>query len=127
MTQAISETDRRRKVQAAYNAAHGITPTTIQKVIQEAMSGPVAADYFEVPLAAEGGGVYHGQELVEVIEGLRKKMMAAAEQLDFEEAATLRDQIRFLKDRDLGLNPMLPALAEPGRPAPRKRSGGRRR
>ena len=53
-------------------------------------------------------------------------MMAAAEELNFEEAARLRDQIRVLKDRDLGLNPMLP-LSESNRPTPRKRMGGRRR
>jgi excinuclease ABC subunit B len=127
MTQAISETDRRRKVQAAFNAEHGITPKTIQKVIQEQLAGPVGADYFDVALAAEGGGVYHGEELAEMVDGLRKKMTDAAEQLDFEEAARLRDQIRALKDRDLGLNPMLPPLADSNRPPPRKRAGGRRR
>jgi excinuclease ABC subunit B len=123
MKQAISETDRRRKVQAAFNVEHGITPKTIQKVIQETMSGPVAADYFDVPLGAEGDGVYHGAELEEVVEGVRKKMMAAAEALDFEEAARLRDQIRGLRDRDLGINPML----APTKPPPRRRMGGRRR
>ena len=60
-------------MQAAYNEEHGITPKTIQKVIQETMSGPVAADYFEVPLAAEGGGVYHGAELAGMVEELRRR------------------------------------------------------
>ncbi len=127
MKQAISETDRRRKVQAAFNAEHGITPKTIQKVIQEALNGPVAADYFDVPLAAEGGGVYHGEELAAMVEELRRKMTEAAELLDFEEAARLRDQIRTLKDRDLGINPMLPPQSEAKRPTPRRRAGGRRR
>ncbi|MHB8419029.1 MAG: excinuclease ABC subunit UvrB [Myxococcales bacterium] len=118
MRRAISETERRRQTQAAYNAAHGITPKTIQKSIQEALVGPAAADYVDLPLAAEGAEAYHGEELERIVSELRRKMTGAAERLDFEEAAVLRDQIRVLEQRDLGLD---------ARPPPAPRTGSKRR
>ncbi|MHB1845592.1 MAG: excinuclease ABC subunit UvrB [Deltaproteobacteria bacterium] len=122
MQAAIEETDRRRRVQRGHNEANGITPTTIQAQIHEGLSGPAAADYLDVALAAEGLGSYHGAALAEKVRELRAQMLAAAERLDFEEAAQLRDQIRFLEDRDLGLSPLLP----PTTGQTRKRSVGKR-
>ncbi len=129
MRRALAETERRRRVQAEYNRAHGITPRSIQKGILEATAlwGPAMADYVEVPLAAEAGEAFHGEALEKAIEGLRKKMLAAAELLDFEEAARLRDQIQLLRDRDLGLTRALPHPAAVPTGVQKRRAPRRRR
>ena len=119
MRRALDETDRRRQVQRDHNTAHGITPVSIQKRVQDSISAAVE----ELPLAAEGEADYHdGAALEKRATALRKAMLAAAERLDFEEAAKLRDQLRALRERDLGL----PVAAAPEAPS-RARKGGRRR
>ena len=101
MARAIEETNRRREIQQAYNLEHGITPRTIEKSI----ANPWAeADYYEVPVVAEGSEEYVSPaELARQITRLREQMRAAAKNLDFEEAAELRDRIRALQARELEL------------------------
>ncbi len=105
MTAAIGETGRRRALQAAYNAEHGITPTTIVKSIDDVLTSIYERDYLGVPEPVKPGvPVFRSQaELDAHLAGLDREMRAAAANLDFEKAAALRDQIRALKTRDLGL------------------------
>ncbi|MCC7031775.1 MAG: excinuclease ABC subunit UvrB [Acidobacteria bacterium] len=105
MRTAIGETERRRALQAAYNAEHGITPTTIVKSIDDVLTSVYERDYVGVPEPVKAGvPVFRSQaELDGHLAGLHKEMRAAAANLDFEKAAALRDQIRALKTRDLGL------------------------
>jgi len=95
MQTAIRETERRRIIQEEYNRREGLTPETIQKSITDIRRSIYEADYYTVPLtAAEAAGEFTGRELrVE----LRREMVAAAEILDFERAAELRDRIHELE------------------------------
>lgn len=92
MNYAISETDRRRKIQREYNEAHGIIPTSVKKDIR---------DIIEATKAAEETADYvaEDQNMEEVVDmgELEAQMRAAAESLDFETAAKLRDQIKAIK------------------------------
>jgi excinuclease ABC subunit B len=111
MRAAINETSRRRALQQAYNAEHGITPTSIIKAIDGVLTSVYERDYMGVPETGRAQRpVYRTQaELEAGIAALEKDMRAAAANLDFERAAALRDQIRALKTRDLGLG--APALS----------------
>ena len=101
---ALDETGRRRALQTSYNEAHGITPASIVKQIDEVLSSVYAGDYLQVPMAREGPGEFRTQaELDAGVTALAAQMRAAAENLDFERAASLRDRIRTLKSRELGL------------------------
>jgi excinuclease ABC subunit B len=96
MKVAIDETARRRILQGKYNTEHGITPQTIQKAVRE-LSIPSSAsiDYFAVPLApVETTSVADKPAL---LEALRAEMLLAAEALDFEKAAALRDRVITLE------------------------------
>jgi excinuclease ABC subunit B len=109
MRVALNETERRRTRQAAYNAEHGITPTSIIKSIDEGMTTVYDRDYMGVPDTKEPGLAFRTQaELDAHIGRLDAEMKAAAANLDFERAATLRDQLRALRTRELG-------LGEPGK------------
>jgi len=105
MKAAIGETSRRRALQAAYNTEHGITPTSVVKAIDDVLTSVYERDYLGVPEKVEKGRpMFRTQaELDTYVTGLEKEMKAAAANLDFETAAALRDQIRALKTRDLGL------------------------
>jgi excinuclease ABC subunit B len=105
MKTAIGETSRRRALQAAYNAEHGITPTSVVKSIDDVLTSIYERDYMGVPEPTEKGRlVFRSQaELDAHLAGLEREMKAAAANLDFEKAAALRDQIRAIKTRDLGL------------------------
>jgi excinuclease ABC subunit B len=104
MRAAINETERRRTRQEAFNAEHGITPTSIIKAIDEGMSNVYDRDYLAVPDAQEPRFAFRTQaELDAHIARLDAEMKAAAANLDFERAATLRDQVRALRTRELGL------------------------
>jgi excinuclease ABC subunit B len=99
---AMDETARRRTVQAAYNEAHGITPQSIIRHIDEVMSSVYERDYMTVPTAADERAVFRTQaELDAHISKLESEMKAAASNLQFEKAATLRDTLRRLKNPDL--------------------------
>ncbi len=97
MEKAITETNRRRKIQMEYNAAHGITPTTIRKEIRDAIAGKetqeMAAKYMK--RKAKGSR----KETEALISNLEKEMKEAAKALDFERAAELRDMIFELKSQ----------------------------
>src|SRR5438552_9708079 len=107
MRKAIDETNRRRAVQQEYNQRHGITPQTIQKAIAEPLAAVCEADYLTVPLVREtpeeeGLGP---AEVAERVAALRREMREAAKRLEFERAAEIRDRIRALETRALGLEP----------------------
>ncbi|MBW2122809.1 MAG: excinuclease ABC subunit UvrB [Deltaproteobacteria bacterium] len=102
MEKTIHETERRRRIQAEYNKAHGITPQTIKKSIGSILTSVFEADYFTVPVVAEPEGGYVPEHAIpEMIERLKKEMKEAAERLDFERAAELRDRIHELQKREL--------------------------
>src|SRR4051794_10969233 len=102
---AISETARRRKLQEAYNQEHGITPQSIVKQIDDVMSSVYERDYLTTPIVVrDGGEVFRTQEELEAhVTELQERMRAAAANLDFEKAAALRDDIKRLRNADLGL------------------------
>ncbi len=94
----LEETDRRRELQEAYNAEHGITPQTVKKRITSLRDSIWEADYVTVQTARERPEPeVPGHELPALIEGLRAEMQAAARELDFERAAELRDRVRELE------------------------------
>src|SRR6187200_2002232 len=103
MRQAISETDRRRALQAAYNEAHGITPESVVREIDDVMSSVYERDYSAAPSPREARETFRTQaELDAEITRLEHEMKAAAANLDFERAASLRDSLKTLRSRELG-------------------------
>jgi excinuclease ABC subunit B len=114
MQYAIDETNRRREKQEAHNEAHGITPETVKKAIGGALDkvydqdgSRAAIGEFEWGGALSDGGddgfAHDPKALKKRIAELRKDMLKAAENLEFEEAAKLRDELKRLEDADLGL------------------------
>src|SRR5439155_4472294 len=105
MKAALSETSRRRALQAAYNQEHGITPESIRKNIGELLSSVYEADYATVPEVAEAPEDRYRtvEELEREIKGLEKKMRVAAKALEFEEAGRIRDRIKTLRATEFGL------------------------
>lgn len=97
MELAISETKRRRSIQEEYNQKHGITPTTIQKDIRDAIRATVAAEETEEYNAAQKLSGLNKKEREKVISSMEKEMKEAAKALNFERAAELRDLILELK------------------------------
>ena len=99
---ATDESNRRREIQLEYNRIYHITPTSIQKNIDEILGSVYESDYVTVPAVAEEEGEYMTSErLKEVIEDLTVRMKAAAGSLEFEEAALLRDRVRALEKKEL--------------------------
>ncbi len=108
MKRAIDETNRRRRLQAAFNKRHKIVPQTIVKSLGARLVEIYESDYVTVPLVAEGGAKYGAEEIFRMIERLKKEMKRAAENLEFEKAAEARDRLRELEEREIGLrNPLL--------------------
>ncbi len=108
MRLAMDETNRRRSLQAAFNKKHGITPQTVIKSIGSPLVKIYEADYVDVPLAAEKEANYGAKDLPRVIQRLKKEMKKAAEALEFERAAELRDRIRSIEEQEIGLrNPLV--------------------
>jgi excinuclease ABC subunit B len=102
INETIEVTDRRREVQAAYNAEHGITPTTIAKKITSLHESIWESDYVTVPRSEDNAEPsVPAHELPGLIKALRKDMKAAANNLEFEEAGALRDRINELEERRL--------------------------
>ena len=96
MNKAITETNRRRAIQQAYNEDHGITPKTIQKAVRDLISISEAADKSEESFIKDAESMSY-KELNTTIRKLTKQMHSAAAELDFEKAAMLRDKIMELK------------------------------
>ncbi|HWN74713.1 MAG TPA: excinuclease ABC subunit UvrB [Candidatus Udaeobacter sp.] len=106
MNQAISETNRRRAKQVAYNTENNITPQSIIKGVDMELAHIVEADYVTVPLDTVGldaavSNVKSEQQLAELLQQLESQMREAAKKFEFEKAAQLRDRIRSLKQQDL--------------------------
>jgi len=104
MDQAILETNRRRKIQEDYNKVHHITPQTVKKSIRNILSSIYETDYFTVPLAADVKEAYlSAKDIPVVIQRLKTEMKEAAQRLEFERAAELRDKIQRLEETELRL------------------------
>jgi excinuclease ABC subunit B len=103
MRRALGETERRRAKQIAYNVEHGITPQSIIKPIEATLVTAYEADYFKVPLNLEAYDDYSPAKLKETITQLEHDMREAAKQFKFEQAAELRDKIKYLRERELAV------------------------
>ncbi|MFP4500941.1 MAG: excinuclease ABC subunit UvrB [Candidatus Hydrogenedentota bacterium] len=105
MKRAIGEMNRRREKQLEYNQAHKITPRSIQKRISNILAGIYERDYVTVPKVAEEKALYEEyvprQDIEKTIRRLKKDMKKAADHMDFEKAAELRDRIRLLERRQV--------------------------
>nr|WP_283091727.1 excinuclease ABC subunit UvrB [Gluconobacter sphaericus] len=118
---AIEETARRRAKQTEWNEAHGITPMTVRSKIGDALSSVFEQDY--VTVAPDGSGdteQFVDKSLPATIQDLEKRMREAAANLDFEQAARLRDEVKRLEAIDMGLEPPPIASSTAGRPGARK-------
>jgi len=105
MRRALDEMHRRRERQTAYNKEHGITPESIVKEIDGVMSSVYERDYARGPVSGERRMTFSNQaELDEHVASLRVDMREAANNLDFEQASTLRDRIRELQKHELGVD-----------------------
>ena len=103
MRQAIGETDRRRAKQEAYNRDNNITPMSIIKSVDMQLVRIIEADYMTVPVEdAAIGDIQNEAQLISAISQMETQMRAAAKNFEFERAASLRDKIRALKQRNLG-------------------------
>ncbi|MCJ9427669.1 excinuclease ABC subunit UvrB [Kordiimonas marina] len=102
MKVAMDETSRRREKQMAYNVEHGITPESIKKHIGDIIQHATSGDYVTIEMGTEAKHLV-GSNLKTHLESLDKKMREAAENLEFEEAARIRDEIRHLEAGELGI------------------------
>ena len=103
MRLAISETARRRTIQSAYNEEHGITPQSIVRAIDAVMSSVYERDYLTPAATIDGTERFHNQQQLDAhLEKLQAQMKQAAANLDFEKAAALRDDIKRLRNPELG-------------------------
>ena len=101
MERAMAETDRRRAKQIAYNDEHGITPETVKKNVEDVLAGLYQGDTDMARVTAQVEAPLAGANLQAHLDGLREEMRKAAENLEFEEAARLRDEVKRLETVDL--------------------------
>jgi excinuclease ABC subunit B len=118
MCRAIAETERRQKKQIAFNKAHGIIPRSIQKAVHEIIDGiyaPAPSNARQYAQVAEDAAQYASlspQQLAKRLRQLEQQMYKHAQNLEFEEAAQLRDKIKKIKDQVFGAERLL--TTEPG-------------
>jgi len=127
LKQALDETERRRAKQTAWNEAHGITPMSVKKNIGEVIHSVFEQDYVTVAAVKDSAAdEFVGKDLGMVITTLETRMRKAAAELEFEEAARLRDEIKRLEALALGLTapPPTPRSAKPKGPVPMGPGGG---
>ncbi|MGR3635117.1 MAG: excinuclease ABC subunit UvrB [Shimia sp.] len=103
MERALGETNRRRAKQIAYNEKHDITPATVKKNVEDVLAGLYKGDTDQSRVTAKIENPLHGGNLEAVLDGLRDDMRKAAENLEFEEAARLRDEVKRLEAVDLAV------------------------
>ena len=102
----------RREKQHAYNVAHGITPLTVKKNVEDVLAGLYKGDTDMARVTAKIDPALQGGNIQTVLEGLRLDMRKAAENLEFEEAARLRDEVKRLETVELTISddPLSPAI-----------------
>ncbi len=101
MKTALEETSRRRERQQAYNAQHGITPETIRKSIHTILESVYEKDHTTIPVDEDPYLQMSPKKRKAYMENLEKKMFVAAGNLEFEEAARLRDELKYLEEKEL--------------------------
>jgi excinuclease ABC subunit B len=105
MQACLDETGRRRVKQLAYNEEHGITPETVKKGLRSILESIEEKDYVTQPVGVAEAGVEYAspKEIPKLVKKLRKEMLAAAKELNFEKAAELRDRVKKLELQELAL------------------------
>jgi len=104
MERALNETNRRREKQHAHNVKHGITPATVKKNVEDVMKGLFKGDTDQGRITTKVDKANYGANLKTHLDALRKDMRNAAENLEFEEAARLRDEVQRLEAVDLAIH-----------------------
>ncbi len=117
MNLAVTETNRRRAIQSQYNLDHGITPASTKRSMADVMPGSASADYVTIPILRKGE---ESKDRGDLVEEVRAEMLLAAEELDFEKAARLRDRLKSLEGGG-------GTTAAPSAPSGRKGPGKKRR